>query len=103
MNLLRAEHYTSGPCYRIPDQTTQAKQTVRITPGNIREYSLTGFEWLTTEIDYDQPCVALIHENRVVSVCRASGLLNELTKLGLKRQRNFVEEVMRSLLLPDGP
>ena len=33
----------------------------------------------------------------------ASGLLNELTKLGLKRQRNFVEEVMRLLLLPDGP
>lgn len=89
MNLLRAEHYTSGPCYRIPDQTTQAKQTVRITPGNIREYSLTGFEWLTTEIDYDQPCVALIHENRVVSVCRSVRITERAHEAGLETLEEF--------------
>lgn len=89
MNLLRAEHYTSGPCYRILDQTPQAKPTVRINPENIREYSLTGFEWLPTETDYDQPCVGLIHENRVVSVCRSVRITERAHEAGLETLEEF--------------
>jgi GNAT superfamily N-acetyltransferase len=89
MNLLRTEHYTSGPCYRIPDPTTPGKQTVRITQENINEYSLTGFEWLITEIDYGQPYVALIHENRVASVCRSVRITEGAHEAGLETLEEF--------------
>ncbi|MGG4106341.1 kasugamycin N-acetyltransferase AAC(2')-IIb [Paenibacillus lautus] len=89
MNLLHTEHYTSGPCYRIPDKTTPAKQTVWITRENMNEYSLTGFEWLITEIDYGQPCVALVHENRLVSVCRSVRITEGAHEAGLETLEEF--------------
>ena len=86
MNLLAADQYTSGPCYRIPDITmpTPTMQAVSITRDNINEYSLAGLEWLIAEIDYGQPCFAIIQDHRVVSVCRSVRVSTEAHEAGLE-------------------
>lgn len=91
MNLLAADQYTSGPCYRILDITTSSPnmQAVSITGDNITEYSLAGLEWLNAEIDYAQPCVAIIQDQRVVSVCRSVRVSAEAHEAGLETLTEF--------------
>ena len=79
-----AGKYSSGPCFLVPSpsgseklyQKTQAQGfpetvPVLITPRNIKDFSLEGFEWLLDEIHVVEPCVGIIYEGRLVSQCRS--------------------------------
>ncbi|MGG3283910.1 kasugamycin N-acetyltransferase AAC(2')-IIb [Paenibacillus solani] len=89
MSLLQADHNTSGPCYLISGQTRPTEQTVLITSDNIAGFSLSGFEWLIKEIDYDQPCVGLLQGNRIVSVCRSVRITTDAHEAGLETLDEF--------------
>ncbi|MDF2961659.1 MAG: hypothetical protein K0S39_3394 [Paenibacillus sp.] len=84
MNLLHGERFTMGPCYLVSRQIAPPIQVVSITRENMMEYLRDGFEWLASEIDYAQPCVALVHENRVVSICRSVRITSRAHEAGLE-------------------
>lgn len=96
MSLLHSQRFTMGPCYLVPD-AAPAMEVVRITRENSTELLHGGFEWLTTEIDYAQPCIALVRDNRAVSICR-----RELMKRGWRPWIPIVEGVMLAPWLPAG-
>ncbi|RAP77269.1 kasugamycin N-acetyltransferase AAC(2')-IIb [Paenibacillus montanisoli] len=89
MNLLQGERFTMGPCYIIPGEATPKMQVVSITRENIAEFLLDGFEWLTLEIEYVQPCIALVHESRVVSICRSVRITSKAHEAGLETLNAF--------------
>lgn len=89
MNLLQGERYTMGPCFLVPDEAAPEMQVVSITQDNMSEYLHGGFEWLTSEIDYAQPCVALVREGRAVSVCRSVRITPMAHEAGLETLEEF--------------
>ncbi|MCC2685476.1 MAG: hypothetical protein K0R75_2375 [Paenibacillaceae bacterium] len=84
MNLLQGERFSMGPCFVIPEEAAPIERVVRITEENCSEFRLDGFEWLAQEIDCVQPCVALVDEGRVVSVCRSVRITPEAHEAGLE-------------------
>ncbi|MBS4201743.1 kasugamycin N-acetyltransferase AAC(2')-IIb [Bacillus sp. FJAT-49732] len=89
MKLLEGERFTMGPCYLIPNEVTPELKVVSITPENITDYLLDGFEWLTSEIDYVQPCIALLEGRRVVSICRSVRITSRAHEAGLETLTGF--------------
>ncbi|MBB6733895.1 GNAT family N-acetyltransferase [Cohnella sp. CBP 2801] len=83
LSLLQAEQFTMGPCYLVPAELTPTMQTVRVTRENVTELSRGGFEWLVSEIDYAQPCIALVRDGRAVSVCRSVRIAPRAHEAGL--------------------
>ncbi|CAG7615180.1 kasugamycin N-acetyltransferase AAC(2')-IIb [Paenibacillus allorhizosphaerae] len=90
MKLLQSERFTMGPCFVIPVvETVSTMQVVSITRDNIAEYLLDGFEWLASEIDYGQPCIARVDESRVVSNCRSVRITSNAHEAGLETLEPF--------------
>ncbi|WII35919.1 GNAT family N-acetyltransferase [Paenibacillus thiaminolyticus] len=88
MSLLHGERFTMGPCYLVPD-IVPTRQIVRITRTNSTELLHGGFEWLTSEIDYAQPCIALVRDNRAVSICRSVRIASGAHEAGLETLDNY--------------
>ena len=99
MNHLQGERFTMGPCYLVPEAVATTRQVVSLTRENITKYSLDGFEWLISEIDYAKPCIALVREGRVVSICRSVRITSKAHEAGLEtletfRGRGYAEAVV---------
>jgi len=99
MSLLQGERFTMGPCFLVPSAVVPTMQVVSLARENIKEYSLGGFEWLISEIDYAKPCMALVHEGRVVSICRSVRITSRAHEAGLEtlemfRGRGYAEAVV---------
>ncbi|MDG0874911.1 kasugamycin N-acetyltransferase AAC(2')-IIb [Paenibacillus thiaminolyticus] len=88
MSLLHGERFTMGPCYLVPD-IVPTREIVRITRANSTELLHGGFEWLTSEIDYAQPCIALVRDNRAVSICRSVRIASGAHEAGLETLDNY--------------
>ncbi|CAG7599997.1 hypothetical protein PAESOLCIP111_00358 [Paenibacillus solanacearum] len=71
MELLQGERFTMGPCFHIPVETASKMPVVQLTSENIASHRLDGFEWLAAEIGYVQPCMAVVRQSHVASVCRS--------------------------------
>ncbi len=84
MNLLQSERFTMGPCYLVSDETVPKMQVVSITRENMTEFLHGGFEWLISEIDYAQPCIALVRESQAVSICRSVRITSRAHEAGLE-------------------
>ena len=87
--LLNGQKYSMGPCYLVPAETSSLPQgmaphTVRVTRQNVKELSHCGFEWLVNEIDYVQPCIAIVYEGLAVSVCRSVRLTSRVHEAGIE-------------------
>lgn len=89
MKLLQGERFTMGPCYLIPDEIVPSTQVVTITRDNMAELLHGGFEWLALEIDYAQPCIALVREGRAVSICRSVRITSGAHEAGLETLEPF--------------
>lgn len=87
--LLQGERFTMGPCFLIPELPEPNKDVIRITRENQEDVSREGFEWLASEIDYAQPCVALLRDNRAVSVCRSVRITPRAHEAGLETLADF--------------
>lgn len=89
MNLLQSDRFTMGPCYFVPDETVRNSQVVGITRDNMDEVLHGGFEWLKSEIDYAQPCMALVREGKAVSICRSVRITSRAHEAGLETLDEF--------------
>lgn len=89
MNLLQGVTFTTGPCFEIPGEAVPSIQVTKITRGNMEGLLHGGFEWLASEIDFAQPCVALLHDNRAVSVCRSVRITPRAHEAGLETLDEF--------------
>ncbi|WP_233455092.1 kasugamycin N-acetyltransferase AAC(2')-IIb [Paenibacillus elgii] len=89
MNLLQSERFTMGPCYLIPETTVPTMEVVSVTRENVTELARGGFEWLTSDIDYAQPCIALVREGRAVSICRSVRIASRAHEAGLETLEEF--------------
>lgn len=89
MNLLQSERFTMGPCYLIPDTTVPTMEVVSVTRENVTELARGGFEWLTSDIDYAQPCIALVREGKAVSICRSVRITSRAHEAGLETLEEF--------------
>jgi len=89
MELLQGERFTRGPCYLVPDHTVPDRPIISINRDNIADFIIDGFEWLASEIDYAQPCIALVYERRIVSVCRSVRIASGAHEAGLETLDRF--------------
>jgi len=92
MSLLHAEQFTMGPCYYVPDTCladASSENTVTITKENITKWDYSGFEWLASEIEYAQPCVAIVHHEQIVSLCRSVRISSHAHEAGLETLHDF--------------
>lgn len=91
-SLLQAEQFTMGPCYYVPDTSladTSSEKPVTITKENITKWDYSGFEWLASEIEYAQPCVAIVHHEQIVSLCRSVRISCHAHEAGLETLHDF--------------
>ncbi|GAA3406999.1 kasugamycin N-acetyltransferase AAC(2')-IIb [Paenibacillus hodogayensis] len=88
LNLLQSERFTMGPCYLVPDDTVPTIPVIRISRDNT-ELLHGGFESLISEIDYAQPCIALVRDGRAVSVCRSVRITSRAHEAGLETLDGF--------------
>ena len=89
MNLLQGERFTMGPCYLVPGTAEPTMEAVSLTRDNVAEYLRGGFEWLVSEIDYAQPCIALVRDSRAVSICRSVRITSRAHEAGLETLEKF--------------
>lgn len=86
-----------GPAYRVPITESPA-QTVRITPEN-PELLRGGFDGVRKRLDEEQPCIAIVQENRAVSICRSVRVTQKAHEAGVAtlpafRGRRFAAQVV---------
>lgn len=99
MRLLQGQKFTMGPCFLVPVENIPSTQVFNITSENITELLGDGFQWLISEIDYVQPCIALLRENQAVSICRSVRITSSAHEAGLEtldkfRNRGYAAEVV---------
>lgn len=89
MNLLQGEQFSMGPCFLIPDKAAPTMQVAGITCDNMEGLLQGGFEWLASEIDFVQPCIALLYGNQAVSICRSVRITSKAHEAGLETLDGF--------------
>ncbi|MCC3374581.1 GNAT family N-acetyltransferase [Cohnella sp. REN36] len=84
LTLLESERWTMGPCYEVPSALSPSLETVSLRPDQGTEWLQDGFDWLVSELDYAQPCVALVRDGMAVSVCRSVRIGERAHEAGLE-------------------
>jgi hypothetical protein len=102
LEILGGRKFTMGPCFLIPPGAGAAEENstplVTVTRSNIENYSREGFEWLIDEIAVVQPCVAYIHQGRIVSQCRSVRISPRAREAGLETLEGFRGRGLASLV-----
>lgn len=78
----------SGPAYCFTEYPTLSKPVVAVTENNAKVLR-GGFEDLISELPTWQPFVALIENDRAVSVCRSARITTEAHEAGVETLPNF--------------
>lgn len=79
---------SSGPAYQFTEYEMPSKSLLAVTE-NSAEILQGGFEKLVSELSTWQPFVALIEENRAVSVCRSVRITPEAHEAGVETLPDF--------------
>jgi RimJ/RimL family protein N-acetyltransferase len=79
---------SSGPAYRFIEYEMRSKPLLAVTENNA-EILQEGFEKLIEELPAWQPFVALMEENRAVSVCRSVRITAEAHEAGVETLPDF--------------
>lgn len=87
--LLEGDRFTMGPCYFIPADLEPSAEVVSITREKNTQYLHGGFEWLLSELEYAQPCIALVSEGQAVSVCRSVRITSKAHEAGLETLESY--------------
>ncbi|NLR68158.1 GNAT family N-acetyltransferase [Chitinophaga varians] len=69
-HLLQADKWEAGPSFLVPENFTAAISGIQLTPEHAPLLG-TGFAWLGPELDYVQPCAAVVEDGQVAAVCRS--------------------------------
>lgn len=91
------QEVSSGPAYWFAEYETPSKSILAVTEKNA-EILQGGFEELISELPLWQPFVALIEDNRAVSVCRSVRITSEAHEAGVEtlphyRGKGFAKDV----------
>ena len=78
----------SGPAYRFPETSRGSSKVVRITEANADLLGAEFAEWKAV-LESGQPCVAVIQENRAVSLCYSSRTSPHAAEAGLETHPHF--------------
>ncbi|MCW3463038.1 GNAT family N-acetyltransferase [Chitinophaga nivalis] len=89
MQWLKGTRSSIGLSYLVPPTLTPAIEVVRVTPENITDFVLTGFEWLQEEVPYVQPCIAVVQAGRIVSTCRSVRIAAGVQEAGVDTHVDF--------------
>jgi hypothetical protein len=102
LEILEGRQINMGPCFFIPpgvgSVVENSMPVIPITRNNIENYSLEGFEWLIDEIAVVQPCIAYIHQGRIVSQCRSVRISPRAHEAGLETLEGFRGRGLASLV-----
>lgn len=82
------QEISSGPAYQFAEHEIPSKPILAITENNA-EMLQGNFEELITELPAWQPLVALIEDNRAVSVCRSVRITSEAHEAGVETLPDF--------------
>lgn len=98
MQLLQAEKYSMGPAFLVPETVTPSAKTVVVTRENagILQDCFKGY---AADIDYSQPCAALLIDNKAVSICCSVRITPDAHEAGIDtaapyRGRGYALEVL---------
>jgi len=92
------QEVSSGPAYQFTEYEMPSKRLLTITEKNAESLQ-DGFEKLIGELPTWQPFVALIEENRAVSVCRSVRITPEAHEAGVEtlpdfRRKGYAKDVV---------
>jgi RimJ/RimL family protein N-acetyltransferase len=73
----------SGPAYRIPIPQPLQPQALKITRRNTHLLP-DEFGWLRENIEEEQPCLGLVQDGRVVSICRTVRIGEQADEAGVE-------------------
>ena len=59
-----------GPAYRFPEHIVPPTGAIRLSPENV-ELLKGDFTKMTSELSSSQPCLAIVEDSQVVSICRS--------------------------------
>jgi RimJ/RimL family protein N-acetyltransferase len=98
LQLLEAKSVWLGPAYCFTDDIESSRATTLITEKNA-DLLQGGFENLISELPLWQPFVAVIENNRAVSVCRSVRITEKAHEAGLEtlpefRGRGYARDVV---------
>jgi len=92
LGLLKDNDFSISLCYYIPqDFIGNNGSTIvsHITRNNIDTLDYEGFSWLTKEIDYVQPCIGAIVDNKIVSLCYSVRISSKAYEAGVDTLEEF--------------
>lgn len=78
-----------GPAYGFPQAVIPPSKPLLVVTGDDAEMLQGGFEKLVEELPAWQPFVALVEENRAVSVCRSVRITSEAHEAGVETLPDF--------------
>jgi RimJ/RimL family protein N-acetyltransferase len=82
------ESVSAGPAYHFPEHTAPSRQPVAITANDAARLQ-GGFEELVAELPAWQPFVAIIEDERAVSVCRSVRITPAAHEAGVETLPDF--------------
>ncbi|MBC9909972.1 GNAT family N-acetyltransferase [Chitinophaga varians] len=87
-HLLQSGKCEAGPSFLVPETFTVAAPGIHLTPEHT---ALLGpdFAWLGPDLDYVQPCAAVVIEGQVVSVCRSVRITAAAHEAGIETLAPF--------------
>jgi len=82
------QEIAAGPAYQFTDTAGQSESVLIVTEKNA-EILQDGFEDFVAELTHWQPFVALVENNRAISICRSARITPEVHEAGLKTLSDF--------------
>ncbi len=73
----------SGPAYRVPIPQPLQPQALKITRRNTHLLP-DEFGWLRESIEEEQPCLGLVQDGRIVSICRSVRIGEQADEAGVE-------------------
>lgn len=73
----------SGPAYRLPIPQSSQPQAIKITRQNVH-LCQDSFSWLCEDIELEQPCLGVVRDGRVVSICRSVRIGTQAHEAGVE-------------------
>lgn len=88
MRLFQGEKYSMGLSYLVPDSVGPSMKVIRLTVEHI-DLLKDGFEWLAAELQYVQPCVAVVIDSKAACVCRSVRITSQAHEAGIETLEAF--------------
>lgn len=83
------ERLSAGPAYHFPQEVAPPSRSLLAVTEKNAEMLQGGFKDLVADVSLEQPFVAVVEENRAVSVCRSVRITPEAHEAGIETLPDF--------------